>query len=152
MKSPVWPGSLDNLSDPITVSPIGTDERRQRDQAGRRHQRGDRTDAANVLLAIDFAKAQSESLRKLLAVLCGQHRRRCTQSVPNVVAIEQHRGAAQLVQLPVQFVGDRALAATAQSGEPNDDTALTESLLRAARRSTVCSCQTISDFAIVLSS
>lgn len=46
--------------------------------------------------------------------------------MPNIVPIEQHRGPTKMLELPVDFVRDRALAAAAKTGEPDDNAALPE--------------------------
>jgi hypothetical protein len=57
--------------------------------------------------------------------------------MPNIVAVQQHCGSPQLVQLTIELVSHRALATTAQTREPNDQPTLSQMTLAIVTRNGV---------------
>ena len=84
--------------------PVGAerrDEGADHDQPGVAHQLGDLADPADVLDAVGVGEAE-------VAV----------EPVTDIVAVEQHRVAADRQQLLFETVGDRRFAGAGQPGEP----------------------------------
>ena len=113
---------LEPRADRIAVPPIRTNERRQSDNARRAKQLGDSADAADILFAVLCRKAQAKALGKLFSVSLLEQRRRSVQAVTHIVAVEHEAAAPHRVQFVIDQVADRAFAARAQTGEPDNAT------------------------------
>src|SRR5689334_363953 len=107
----------------VAVTDVGADEGGQRDHPGLAEQLRDRADTADVLLAILGGEAQAEPFREFGPVPLFEHFRAGIEPIADVVSVQQKAAYSPLVELLLDDVGDRALAAAAQPGEP-DDTAL----------------------------
>jgi hypothetical protein len=82
--------------DAPTVDPIGTDEGRQGDDTGLAEELCHRTDAPDVLLTIDGAEPQAETLGEFIAVRLAQHPGAGIEAMTHIVAIEHRRPDAAL--------------------------------------------------------
>ena len=98
------------MSDAIAIPPVGADESSQAKDACRSEELRYGTHAADVFFAILGAKAQSETLSKRVAMHRFQDLRRCTQTVPNVIPIEQIGVNPHVIELAIDGVGYCALA------------------------------------------
>ena len=82
-------------------------------------QLGHGADAADVFFAILGRKTQAEPLGELFAVPFLEHAGAGVQAVTDVVAVEHEAAQPALVQFVIDQIRDRALAASAQAGEPD---------------------------------
>src|SRR5689334_2954024 len=106
----------------VTITNVRADEGRQSNDARLAEQLRDRADPANVLLAILGGKSQTEPLRKLGPVALFEQFRAGIEPIADIVSVQQKAANAPLIELLLDDVGHRALAAAAQAGEPDDAT------------------------------
>src|SRR6185312_942607 len=116
----------------IAVTNVRADEGRQSDDPGLAEQLRDGADPANVLLAVLGGKTQPEPGGELGSMALFEQLRTGVEPVADVVAVQQVAPDAPLVELLLDDVGHRALAAAAQPGEPDDTTLVTVECLALA--------------------